>query len=87
MFRLAKTDRFEKQLLRLDRTASGRILGWMESRLAATDNPRQWGKALKGVYAGKWRFRVGDYRIICQIRDDELLILALDVGHRRDIYR
>lgn len=50
-------------------------------------DPRAPGKALTGRFSGLWRYRVGDYRIICKIEDDRLVVLVVEVGHRRDIYR
>ncbi len=50
-------------------------------------NPRATGKALQGQLSGYWRYRVGDYRLICQIKDNELIILVIEIGHRKNIYR
>ena len=58
----------------------------MDLRIAVLDDPRQSGKSLKGELGEFWRFRVGDYRILCEIRDTELVILAAMIGHRRDVY-
>ena len=54
--------------------------------IASLDNPRSQGKALTGNYAGFWRYRVGDYRLICAIEDGELIILVIDINHRSRIY-
>ncbi len=59
----------------------------MEERVAAHDNPRDLGAALSGRLAGHWRYRVGDYRIICKIEDETITILVIEIGHRREIYR
>ena len=82
---LSKTVR--KQLHKLGRPAEVKISAYLTTRLAASDNPRLFGKPLVGSFAGLWRYRVGDYRLICEIRDHELLVLVLKVGHRRDIYQ
>ena len=58
----------------------------MDLRIAVLDDPRQSGKSLKGELGEFWRYRVGDYRILCEIRDDDLVILAATIGHRRDVY-
>lgn len=50
-------------------------------------NPRSSGKALQGEFKGLWRYRIGDYRVICQIKDKELVILVIDLAHRKDIYK
>ena len=63
------------------------LKGWIVKNLLDTENPRQHGKALVGNLAGAWRYRIGEYRLLCHIDDGELIILALTVGHRREIYR
>lgn len=77
----------QKQLAKLDRPAAARILDWLESRLEGPGNPRHFGEALRGELAGLWRYRIGDFRVICEIRDQRLVIHALSIGHRREIYR
>jgi mRNA interferase RelE/StbE len=77
-----------KDLKRLDREVARRITSFLKTRIAGLENPRSVGSALKGSdLAELWRYRVGDYRIICEIRDRELVILAVSIGHRREIYR
>jgi mRNA interferase RelE/StbE len=62
------------------------VISWIENHLDDCEDPRAFGKALKGNLKGKWSYRIGEYRLICLIKDEELLILALNTGHRRDIY-
>ncbi|WP_103727503.1 type II toxin-antitoxin system RelE/ParE family toxin [Novosphingobium sp. HII-3] len=81
------TDTAERALSKLDRTAAKRIITFLRTRIADAEDPRSSGKALTGQFAGLWRYRVGDYRLICEIQDGKLLILVVTVGHRRDIYR
>lgn len=76
----------EKQLRKLDRPVQKRIVDWLEDRIEGCKNPRHFGEPLRGEMAGLWRYRVGDYRIICEIQDQQLVVLALAVGHRREIY-
>jgi mRNA interferase RelE/StbE len=76
-----------KQLARLDRNISDQITRILEEKVAKSANPRAFGKALTGELKGYWRYRIGDYRAICEIKDRDLVILALAAGHRRDIYR
>jgi mRNA interferase RelE/StbE len=59
----------------------------MEERVAADDDPRRLGKALKGPLGDLWRYRVGDFRVICEIRDGVLTVLVLQIGNRREVYR
>jgi mRNA interferase RelE/StbE len=76
-----------KSLKSLD-TGTKQRIGRFIDRLIETDNPRSHGKALQGKrYTGLWRYRIGDYRLICQIKDGELIILLLEIGHRKDIYK
>jgi mRNA interferase RelE/StbE len=75
------------QLRKLDRTVARRILDFMDERIAPLENPRQSGKALKGPMSEFWRYRVGDYRVVCDIRDGVLTVLVLQIGNRREVYR
>ena len=77
----------EKQIKKLDRTGQSAILRFLRERLQPAENPRQWGKPLHGEKGGLWRYRVGDYRLICDIQDEKITILVVRVGHRKDVYR
>lgn len=79
------SDVAERQLRKLDRPVQQRILDWLEDRIEGCKNPRHFGEPLKGDLAGFWRYRVGDYRILCGIRNREVVVLVLTVGHRRQI--
>ncbi len=81
------SDIAERQLKKLDRSTQKRIIDWLDDRLEGCKNPRHFGEPLKGDHAGFWRYRVGDYRIICDIIDETIIVLVLTVGHRREIYR
>ena len=80
------TPRFDKSFKKLDMYTQRIIKSWIENNLLDCENPRAHGKALSANRAGQWRYRIGDYRLLCHIDDDELIILALNVGHRRAIY-
>ena len=75
-----------KQLKKMDRPTSALILGWIRKNLEGCEDPRIHGKGLTANRSGEWRYRIGDYRIIAEIHDDKVLILVLNIGHRRDIY-
>ena len=75
-----------RELERLDPQSKQRILAYLEERISTDADPRRFGKGLKANLSGLWRYRVGNYRIICRIVDDELIVLVLAVGHRRTIY-
>ena len=77
----------EKQIGKLDRKPQLAILRFLRERLADTNNPRQWGKPLRGDKAGLWRYRVGDYRLICELQDKLIRVIVLYVGHRKEVYR
>ena len=87
MFHVIFSDQSRKQLKKMDRHVSSLILGWIRKNLEGCDNPRSLGKALTGDKAGAWRYRVGDYRIICEIHDEKIVILVLSIGHRREVSR
>lgn len=75
-----------KGLEKLDRQAARRILDFMDDRVATLDDPRSIGSALVGPRR-YWRYRVGDYRIICDLQDKKLIVLVVEIGHRADVYR
>lgn len=75
-----------KQLRKLPNAIGDRILDGMEA-VAATTNPRDRGKAMAGEWAGHWRYRVGDYRVIARIEDGLMVIVVVALGHRREVYR
>ncbi len=77
-----------KQLGKLTKSDANRIVSFLTDRVAQDDNPRRTGAALQGSELGNfWRYRVGDYRIICDIQDHKLVVLVVEIGHRREIYR
>ncbi|HBK27740.1 MAG TPA: type II toxin-antitoxin system mRNA interferase toxin, RelE/StbE family [Dialister sp.] len=80
------TTRFDKEFRKLDRYTQRLIKGWIVKNLIDTENPRLHGKGLTANRSGQWRYRIGDYRLICHIDDGKLIILALSVGHRREVY-
>jgi addiction module toxin, RelE/StbE family len=79
-------DSAKKDLKKLSHEAAGRIMDALDD-LDGTEDPRSKGKALTGPLRGFWRYRVGDYRIVCELNDNELLVLVITVGHRSTIYR
>ena len=80
-------DTAKGQLRKLDKQTARRIVDFMDERIAGLENPRNSGKALTGPRGGFWRYRVGDCRVICDIQDDALRVLVVQVGNRREIYR
>jgi mRNA interferase RelE/StbE len=86
-WRVELSERAVRQLRRLDREPRTRIERFMAERLATTEDPRRLGGPLQGTMAGLWRYRIGDFRLLCRIEDAHCVVLALSVGHRREVYR
>jgi mRNA interferase RelE/StbE len=81
------TSRFDKEFKKLDNYTKRMIKAWIDKNLVGCTNPRQHGKGLVSTRSGQWRYRIGDYRLICLIEDTKLVIMALNVGHRSDVYK
>jgi len=79
--------RARKQLEKVGPNAAGEIARYLKNRVAPTNDPRQFGKSLAGDLSGYWRYRVGDYRIICELIDERLVVLVVEIGHRSEVYR
>lgn len=80
-------NRAQKVLKKMDKHEALLIMAWIKKNLVNTTNPRQFGKGLTGNKSGEWRYRIGDYRIISHIDDKKIVILILEIGHRRNIYK
>jgi mRNA interferase RelE/StbE len=77
-----------KELRKIDRQIQIRILDFLKNRLIPLDNPRQLGEALSGSKLGNyWKYRVGDWRIICDLHDQRIVVRVLRIGNRREVYR
>ncbi len=76
-----------KQIAKLDRPMQQQIIRYLRERIEASADPRRFGKALRGEKKGLWRYRVRDYRLICDIRDAERTVELLTVAHRKEVYR
>ena len=87
MWRLEYKPEAVKQLSKLDKPQRTAIQRWMLKNVHGCEDPRAHGHMLHYDKRSLWRYRVGKYRVICEIRDDELLVLAIEVGHRREVYR
>ena len=86
-WRIELSETASKQLAKLDKVEAKRITKFLRQRLAVIENPRSTGKALTGPLGGMWRYRVGDYRLICEIQDGVLRILVVKIGNRREVYK
>lgn len=85
-YQIITTDKFDKAFKKLDRQTQKIIKTWIEKNLVGCENPRVHGKGLTANRSGQWRYRVGDYRILADIQDNELVLVFVDVGHRSRIY-
>ena len=86
-YRVEYSERAVRELKRLDKYTRQMIYAWIDKNLVGCENPRAHGKALIADRKGQWRYRIGDYRLICHIEDKALVIIALSVGHRKEVYR
>ena len=77
----------QRQIAKLDRPIQQRITSYFHDRVLTAKDPRDLGKMLRGEKGGLWRYRIGDYRAICKIEEERLVVLVLEIGHRREIYR
>jgi mRNA interferase RelE/StbE len=86
-YRVVLSDAARKELRKMDPQASRTILSWLNKNLQGCENPRWRGKALTGGRADQWSYRIGSYRVLANIRDEEVVIYVLKVGHRGKVYR
>ena len=85
-WRIEITDTAKKQMAKLDHQIQVSIVRYLRERIATDGDPRRFGAPLRRELANRWKFRVVAYRLICDIRDEKLLVLILMVGHRSKIY-
>lgn len=76
-----------KDMKKLDQSVQRQILDYFDDCIAPSPNPRRFGKSLKSRFSGLWRYRIGDYRAICRIEDEKLIVLVVRVGHRSKAYK
>ena len=85
-YKVIFTEKAKKQLKKMDRYTAALIIGWLEKNMENCKNPRVHGKGLVENKSGQWRYRIGNYRVICEIQDENIIVLVLEIGHRREIY-
>lgn len=85
-WRIEWDDGARRDLRRLGRPEQEQIIAYLRERIATTDDPRRFGKPLRADLAGLWRYRINNYRLICRIEDQRLVVLVVTVGHRRDVF-
>lgn len=79
-------DRARKELRKLDSAVQKEILKYLRTRIEGSKNPRVFGQSLSGNKHGLWRYRVGNYRLICRLEDHVLIVFVVGVGHRKEVY-
>lgn len=77
----------QKEVRKIPQIDQKKIRAYLETKIAQADNPKSFGKALKGAHSEFWRYRVGQYRVICEISEREVTVLVVRIGHRKDVYR
>lgn len=87
MWQLLFSKKADKELSKMDASVRRIIVAWLLKNVDGCSNPRLHGKGLTGPFSDKWRYRIGNYRVLCEIRDDDLVVLAIEIGHRKDIYQ
>lgn len=87
IYKIEFSDEAFKEFGKLDKYTQKLIDAWIRKHLETNENPRSIGKPLVGSKSGQWRYRVGDFRLLCLIQDDRLIILVIKIGHRRDVYK
>lgn len=86
IFQIVTTDKFDKAFKKLDKQTQKIIKTWIEKNLMGCENPRLHGKGLTANRSGQWRYSVGDYRILAEIQDREIVLVLINIGHRNKIY-
>lgn len=86
-YKLLFSKRALKELKKMDKAVSALIFAWLKKNIDGAADQRAFGKALTGDKKDMWRYRIGDYRVLANIEDENLTIIAIEIGHRRDIYK
>lgn len=86
LWRIEWDERAFKELKKIDKQTQKDIIQYLKTRLATNESPRRFGKALVGNKAGLWRYRIKDYRVVCNIEDSKLVVLVLRASHRKNVY-
>ncbi len=85
-YKVVFSENAKKNLKKIDKHIVALIIGWLEKNIDGCSDPRVHGKGLTSNRSGQWRYRIGDYRAICEIQDDKVIVLVLEIGHRKNIY-
>lgn len=80
-------EKFDKSFKNLDKSIQRMVKAWIDKNLINTENPRQHGKGLTANRSGQWRYRIGEYRILAKIEDDKIILILIDIKHKKEVYR
>ena len=87
IYEIVTTEKFDKSFKKLDRQIQRMMKAWIEKNIVQAEDPRQRGKGLAANQSGQWRYRIGYYRILAEIQDRKLVLILIDVKHRKEVYK
>lgn len=87
IYKTMTNEKFDKSFKNLDKSIQRMVKAWIDKNLINTENPRQHGKGLTANRSGQWRYRIGEYRILAKIEDDKIILILIDIKHKKEVYR
>lgn len=87
IYKIMTNEKFDKSFKNLDKSIQRMVKAWIDKNLINTENPRQHGKGLTANRSGQWRYRIGEYRILAKIEDDKIILILIDIKHKKEVYR
>ena len=87
IYKIMTNEKFDKSFKNLDKSIQRMVKAWIDKNLINTENPRQHGKGLTANRSGQWRYRNGEYRILAKIEDDKIILILIDIKHKKEVYR
>lgn len=87
IYKIMTNEKFDKSFKNLDKSIQRMVKAWIDKNLINTENPRQHGKGLTANRSGQWRYRIGEYRILVKIEDDKIILILIDIKHKKEVYR
>lgn len=87
IYKIMTNEKFDKSFKNLDKSIQRMVKAWIDKNLINTENPRQHGKGLTANRSGQWRYRIGEYRILAKIEDDKIILILIDIKHKKEVSR
>ena len=87
IYKIMTNEKFDKSFKNLDKSIQRMVKAWIDKNLINTENPRHHGKGLTANRSGQWRYRIGEYRILAKIEDDKIILILIDIKHKKEVYR